>query len=231
SRMRCLFLVIMLGLSSPLSAEPTEIDDQPPLDLDALLGIEDEEHDASDAKSAEEAEPIEINDPEKSRLERELTSQQAREKLLQAVTEMGDVADRLERARDTSITTQRMQRDIIDKLDILVRFAENQQQQSSSSSSQQQQQQQQQSVPQQQQSQAQQQQSEQQQGTSGENATVSPPGQQPGGTLFDSESSDWGQLPERFRESLLEGASDPFSEMYRRATEAYYQRLAEEASK
>ena len=44
-----------------------------------------------------------------------------------------------------------------------------------------------------------------------------------------AEGADWGALPERTRDALLEGLSDSFSSLYRRLTEAYYRRLAEPA--
>jgi hypothetical protein len=48
--------------------------------------------------------------------------------------------------------------------------------------------------------------------------------------VIDSSSAGWGELPERVRERLVEGSSDYFSTLYEALTEAYYRRLAEEAS-
>ena len=66
---------------------------------------------------------------------------------------MGDTADRLQTSRDTSLATQRIQEDIVRKLDQLIKAAEQNQQQSRSQRSQRQQQKQQQQQPQQQQGQ------------------------------------------------------------------------------
>ena len=40
--------------------------------------------------------------------------------------------------------------------------------------------------------------------------------------------SEWGNLPPRLRDQLIQGMRDRFSAVYRTLTEAYYQRLAEE---
>ncbi|WP_432798492.1 hypothetical protein [Poriferisphaera sp. WC338] len=39
---------------------------------------------------------------------------------------------------------------------------------------------------------------------------------------------EWGRLPQRVRDELREGLNEPFSGLYRKMTEAYYRRLAEE---
>lgn len=41
---------------------------------------------------------------------------------------------------------------------------------------------------------------------------------------------EWGGLPARVRDMLLQGRSDSAASLYRRLTELYYQRLAEEAN-
>ena len=53
------------------------------------------------------------------------------------------------------------------------------------------------------------------------------------GTLGDISESrvEWGKLPERVRELVLQGRRDRVSTMYERLTREYYRRLAEEASK
>ena len=42
--------------------------------------------------------------------------------------------------------------------------------------------------------------------------------------------ASWGQLPPRVREQLMQGMGESYSAVYRRLTERYYRRLAEEAS-
>lgn len=190
-----------------------------PLDLDDLLRLPGSGQPA-DRPPAEGAKP-------ETELDRRLTGRQAQQALVQAVQEMQEVADRLDQLRDAGITTQRLQQDIITKLDILIRSAEEQSSSSSSSSSSQQQQQEQQPG---------QQQSQQNQQSSGQSST---PGESmpPGGQSeelnqnLDLSVAEWGNLPERLRQSLIQGQSDYFSDMYRRWTESYYRRLAEEANR
>ena len=226
--------VVAMGVNAQASPSAAEQEDQQaergggdPLDLDALLGLEDEE--GSEEEDGDEG----VVDPAAGLLERELTATEARDNLLQAIRQMGETADRLERLGDTGLTTQRLQRDIIAKLDILIEFAEGQEGGgggSGSSSRQQQQQQGEPNRPSQQQGQQTGQGQEQGQGGS-ESGEGTPPGFQEGeGSPFSTDSAAWGALPERFREALLEGAGDPFSPLYRAATEAYYRRIAEEAT-
>ena len=191
-----------------------------PLDLDDLLRLP-----GSD-------DPVDRADPEagepETELDRQLTGRQAQEALIQAVQEMGEVADRLEQLRDAGIVTQRLQQEIITKLDVLIESAENQQSGSSSSSNSQSQQQ-----GQQQPGQQQSQQNQAQQGQSGTSGESMPPGRQ-GEQLnqnLDLSVAEWGNLPERLRQSLIQGQSDYFSDLSRRWTESYYRRLAEEASR
>lgn len=200
----------------PEQGEPEQGESADPLDLDDLLKLPGSETPDRDPDAEK---------PE-NELDRQLTGRQAQEALVQAVQEMQEVADRLAQLRDAGITTQRLQQDIITKLDILIRSAESQSGSSSGSSSQQQQQQDQQPG----------QQQTQQGQSSGESST---PGESmpPGGQSeelnqnLDLSVAEWGNLPERLRQSLIQGQSDYFSDMYRRWTESYYRRLAEEANR
>ncbi len=201
-------------------AENTESASPPvdPLDLDELLRI------PGSGRPIDR--PANTDEPE-SELERRLTGRQAQEALVQAVQEMSEVADRLDQLRDAGIVTQRLQQEIITKLDILIRSAEEQSSSSSSSSSSQQQQQQNQQAAQQQTQQS------QAPGEGSQAGESTPPGRQ-GEQLnqnVDLTVAEWGNLPERLRESLIQGQSDYFSDMYKRWTESYYRRLAEEANR
>ena len=40
--------------------------------------------------------------------------------------------------------------------------------------------------------------------------------------------AEWGNLPPRLRDQLLQGLEDNFSQLYRQMTERYYQRLGEQ---
>ncbi|MEC9373665.1 MAG: hypothetical protein VYC34_07465 [Planctomycetota bacterium] len=192
--------------------------------LDDLLGIPGEKKDS--AEGDEEAVEVDEVDPTRAELERALEGVDVSEAFAEAVRQMGDAADLLEVARDPGVRTQRLQDEILRKLDILIEKAEQQSSSSSSSSSSQSQSQQQQQQPSQQQ---QPQQSNQRQ--SGEPQEGMPPGGQEGdlNDVMDAARAAWGALPQRVRDALVEGTNESFSSMYKTWTEAYYRRLAEEA--
>lgn len=194
--------------------------------LDELLGL------PSSGKPADEegAALYEELDPSKIELDRKLTAKEAADKLASAVQQMEETAFRMERVRDTGLVTQRLQEEIITKLDVLIKQAEQSSSSSSSSSSSQ-------SQPSQMQPGDQQQSSQNQSQPSGDASQAGsnaagglPAFEQNPGDQLDAARAAWGALPERVREKLLEGTSDYFSEYYRALTEAYYKRLAEEAS-
>ncbi|TVQ62146.1 MAG: hypothetical protein EA378_06715 [Phycisphaerales bacterium] len=157
-------------------------------------------------------------------LERRLAGEEISDRFAQAVDFMSRSADRL-RTRDVGLTTQRLQQDALDRLDWLIENADRQQSDSQSSSSSSQ------DDPQQSQQPAQPQPAQSSQEAEGEGETESsPPGARDGelNPLRAAAEAAWGALPERVRESLLQGSGDEFSEMYRAMTERYYRRLAEE---
>jgi len=131
------------------------------------------------------------------------------------------------------VQTQRVQEEIIKKIEQMIAAAKKQQQQSSSSSRQQQQQRQQDSGTSQMQSQSQSQgQSSQPQGNGAHQGGVSPGSVSAAGDTqqpIEELKREWGQLPPRLRDELTEGIGERFSPVYRLMTEAYYRRLAEEA--
>ncbi len=180
--------------------------------LDELLGLESDDEAPEDAVEQE--------------LESELDSADAiSDAFLEAVGLMSDSADRLTETGDTGVVTQRIQEDILKKLQQLIDDAQQNGSGSSGSAGQQQQQQ-----NRQQPNQGQQQ---QQQGASqGEPSDSSdgPAGQaaQPGESTLNTAA--WGALPARLRDALLQGSAEGYSSMYRSLTESYYRRLAEEAS-
>jgi hypothetical protein len=182
--------------------------------LDDLLGIPTEQKPPAEDAGHDSA------------LERALSDEAVSDAFRQAVTEMRDVAALLEN-RDAGVRAQRLQEEIILKLDMLIEQAKQQQQQQSSSSS---------SSSQQQQSPTRNQQRAQQQAQSagqGDNRSEQlPPGGREGplGDLIQSSGAEWGSLPARVREALLQGSSDRFSSLYESLTEAYFRRLAEEST-
>lgn len=180
----------------------------------------------------------------------EVTWQQARDALGQAVSKMQSVAQRMGNQRDVSLSVQRAQEAIIKDLDQVIAAAkkqqQQQQQQSSSSQSQQQQNQQQQKNQQNntrqnssQRSDARKQNARHQSGTQhphapSDKAADNAAGmktQQPGDKAQPIESAkiEWGSLPPRLRDELMQGTQERFSPVYEKQTEAYYRRLAEEA--
>lgn len=192
----------------------------PPLpSLDDLLGLpgspKDKKPDASNPEL----------DPDQLKLDRALDAQKISEMFEQAVAQMADAAKLMKDAHNVGVATQRVQEEIIIKLDKLIEEAENQQSSSSSSSSQQQQ-------PQQQKSQQPQQpQDGQNQGNQGESKGArTPPGGQSAklDARIDSLAAAWGALPTRLRDALMQGAGDTYSSLYESLTEAYYRRLAEQ---
>ncbi len=178
---------------------------------------------------------------EKTELEKQLAAMRekaaadykaAANALESAVQEMDDVAKRLSQGHDPSVETQRIQEQIISKLDQMIEAAKQQKQQQSSSSS---------SSPSNSDSQSQQQ---AEQSSPGQSSPGQPQGNQAhqggvspgsvtniGDTLKPLEElkQEWGQLPPRLRDELSEGLGERFSPVYRLMTEAYYRRLAEEA--
>lgn len=51
------------------------------------------------------------------------------------------------------------------------------------------------------------------------------------GTLLDESRAEWGNLPERVRDLIRQGSRDRIAALYQRLTEEYYRRMAEDASK
>lgn len=217
--MRCVIgLVVLLATAGVCSAQ--DGGDDPLPTLDALLGTEGE------GSAGSEAVELPAGDASDStELDRLLSGQEIVDEFRLAADLMNRSARRLGDAGDTGLATQRMQTDVLAALDKLIADAQQRGQQSSSSSS---------SESQQQQQQRQQQQAKQQsspQASTGDNRGEA---DAPGGrdaALGPERAADlaaWGNLPARLRDALLQGASDSFSATYRRLTEDYYRRLAED---
>lgn len=160
-----------------------------------------------------------------------------------AVRDMESVAQRLGRRFDTGRETRRMQDEIVAKLESVLEAAiqqqRQQQQQSSGSPSPQQQDQgsaQNASQPGQQpggqgsqSASASASSSPSSQANQGQTAPTRPQGGAPDRPLAELREQ-WGNLPPRVRDELLEGLDERFSPHYQRLTEAYYRRLAEQAT-
>lgn len=215
--------------TTPPDPPPASKDDAPPTkprSLDDLLGIPKPEEE----RPAEAPPPADDAAQAQRELERALRGESVGEMFEEAVLLMRDAATRVGTRRDVGAATQRMQEEILARLDaVIARAAQQQQEQSSSSQSQSGQSQEQQRSPGQQ---PQQQQQQQQQPGQGETVDGTRAGNETDSARtrawLDSAAPTWGALPERLRDALLQGAGDSFSSLYERMTEEYYQRLAEE---
>ena len=224
-------------------------------DLDALLGLPGEGTATTGAAESERAaegergDARDTGDDETGRaveraVEEAMTPAQISAEFESAVREMEDVARRLARAYDAGSNTQRMQIEILRKLEAVLEAAKQQQQQQGgggSSSSDPNARQQDQgaqgnaSRPGDPSAQAGGQPSQGQpngQGTTsaGDGTRRTRPIEYPGLPSMDELRERWGNLPPRLRDELLEGLNESFSPAYRRQTEAYYRRLAEEGN-
>lgn len=243
-------LALPLVLSGVDAAAQDAGEDDAP-SLDELLG--------TDEEPAEEVTPAEEGEapagPELSReLERRLSGQEAADQFAQAVQDMAEAAARLSEERDAGIDTQRLQDEIILKLEQIIASAQNTQDQQSSSSSSSQQQQQARQADRGGQQQGEPQPGEQPGQPQGQQPGQEPgegeqPGQEPGGqpggadpsqgdahrgavrnaelSMEELREGEWGNLPPRLRDELAESLGESFNPVYRAITEAYYRRIAE----
>lgn len=222
-------------------AETSRRQTEPPKSLDDLLGVPTPPKSAPDSPDGGVAPGASGDDAaarqQKERLEKSLDEASVEDLVARAVEGMKSASARLTDAKDPGIGTQRIQEDVVKTLDRLLAEAQKRQQKKSSSSKKQKQSK---SDPSEQNGQQQKQQSRKQQQSkpspSGSDSTESPNDQSRddavAATQELSESRiEWGQLPERVRELVLQGRRDRVSSIYERLTREYYRRLAEEASR
>jgi len=192
--------------------------------LDELLGLEDDERDV-------EAAGGNVADSAREELERSLTGREIGDRFIEALQQMDESADRLDELSDAGVVTQRLQEEVLRKLDVLIEQSEQQEQQqrsrSSSSSSQQEQQA---RAEQQRRAQQRSEAEAEERGSQNTGSEAPPPGRQDEelNPMVDAAAAAWGSLPERVREALVQGLNDRFSSRYERETERYYRRLAEQ---
>ncbi|MGA1466720.1 MAG: hypothetical protein ACO38V_03700, partial [Phycisphaerales bacterium] len=206
---------------------------QPPPSLDELLGIEEEAEvdQAAEAAAAESARRVAERLRERPIADdfREAIAQMAASESLleEAAAEDADASE------DLGLGTQRVQEEILRRLEALIQSAQRQrqrqQQQSSSSSSS--------SSSESEPSQGEQagasstSSESRQEGAAAEGGEAMPPAFEEAqlGAMLEEGRVEWGNLPERVRELVRQGRRDRVSSIYRRLTEQYYRRLAEEA--
>ena len=182
-------------------------------------------------------------------LSRSLNEDELEDAFKAAVEGMKRSAQALAVDGDPGIETQRLQQDVVRKLEILIDSAKKKQKQKSQQSrsnrqdrqEQQQDQRQQQQQAQQEEAQRQQeaqkrrqqQQQAQRQPATDANGNPIPPELQEGAlnNVMEDGRTEWGALPARIRDLVQQGRRDRVSSLYQRLTEQYYRRMAEEASK
>ena len=206
-----------------------------PRSLDDLLGVPNSESLGASAEDAARRE-------QEKRLEQSLNEASMSDLVQRAVEGMKSASDRLSDAKDAGLGTQRIQEDVVKTLDRLLEEAQRRQNKQQSSSSKKKSSQQQKDDPSEQNGQQQKQQQQQrkrQQGSqpssSSDSSDDSRNGTRDAAVAETQELSEsrieWGRLPERVRELVLQGRRDRVSTIYERLTREYYRRLAEEASR
>lgn len=211
----------------------------PPKSLDDLLGVPTQK----DPSTAKPSEDDAAEREQAKRLERSLEGASLDDLVSRAVEGMKSAAERLGDAKDPGLGTQRIQEDVVKTLDRLLEEAQKQQKKQSSSSSSRRQSgkpQSGQEDPKEQNGQQSGKPERQPSQSRGQKSTPSeensqgdrPPDQSvTDGTELDEARIEWGRLPERVRELVIQGRRDRVSTIYERLTREYYRRLAEEASK
>ncbi len=211
-------LAAVLGAQDPPAPNDSEPKNETPPSLDELLGLDGEQDNAAEQAARQNQEE----------LDRRLSDIELGDVFEVALEKMEISADLLDIDLDSGLGTQRVQQDILARLDQLIDIAKQmsqQQQQSSGAGAGQ-------PKPQpgaeQQQRQAE---GQRQSGNQGGNATEPPPGQAGNiNTIIEETGSEWGHLPERLREMIEQAQNSHTSALYRKLTEQYYKRLAEEGS-
>ncbi len=225
----CLLAAVLGAQEAPTPppTPPAPQDTQPAKDtapsLDELLGLDGAEDNAADQAARQNTEE----------LERRLSDVELGDVFDVALEKMAVSADLLGGEHDSSLGTQRVQKDILARLDQLIDIAKqmSQQQQMSSSSGGSGQSQPKPGAEQRQQDQQQAAGQRNQAGDQGGQAVDPPPGQEGDiNTIIEETGSEWGHLPERLRDMLEQAQNSHISGLYRKLTEQYYKRLAEEGS-
>ena len=213
--------------AAPSAAPSASPRDDPP-SLDELLGIEEAETAAEETTRPADGSD---DDPQRRRLDERLAERPAADDLREAISAMTATHARLSTEGDAGLATQRLQEEAIRRLDALIAGAERQRRQRSSSSRSSSSQSSRQPTP-----------SPPSGGGDPRDASGSPQGSESGdgegepppfeqgelGRLLEEGRVEWGRLPDRLRELVRQGRRDRISAPYRRWTEEYYRRIAEE---
>ncbi|MEM1446257.1 MAG: hypothetical protein AAGF84_09395 [Planctomycetota bacterium] len=227
-------MVCIVAGASALANEPS---------LDELLGLEP----SSETPPSEAETPTDPNEDPASvtgEITETLQGPSLTENFELAVAEMTEITEQLD-ATETGLPTQRLQQRVLDRLDQLIAAAASSPPPPSSGSG---------SSGQGQPRDGDNQQNQPGEGEEGQQGNAQQPGQgqqasqgqsnspsegafspgsaqdpETGERSLDEVRSEWGVLPPRLRDALTDGLDEPYSPIYRDATEAYYRQLAEEA--
>jgi hypothetical protein len=224
--------IMMIGATTlaqddpPDDAPPTDppvVEDEPgdetaPPSLDDLLGIEQEEEDTTAAEIAQQQAEEE--------LQRRLEEQAIHDGFREALEKMSLSADLLTEQLDCGLGTQRVQEEALARLDALIEQCRKAGGGSCSGGSQST------SQPQSKSGKPKPKQPGQKESPrSGSGGGAEPPLRQGDvNTIIDETRSEWGNLPQRVRDMLLQGRQEKFSSLYEQLTREYYRRLADESS-
>jgi len=213
---RLLALASAAALAVAPAAAGQEDEPRQPPSLDELLGLDEE---ARDQRAAEVA-----GQEAAEELQRRLDDQQLRHALAVALEKMTLSAELLDTRFDPGLATQRVQQEILVNLDLLIDQARKQCAGGGGSSSR---------------PSAAPQQDRQPGKRAGDDPNRPPRGRTSTGgdegpleqgdieTVLEETRSEWGSLPQRVRDMLLQGRNEKFSSLYERLTREYYRRLAE----
>lgn len=235
----CTALIIALSLSVTAFAEEEAKKEAKPAEakqptIDDLLDIDTPDKPKPDDKDEPKVNPD---------IEDELSLTEAADAFEKAVVEMAQAADLLEKQKEAGLPTQRVQQSILAKLDQVIAAAKKNECKSCSSGSPKQSQKQdtgsKKNEPKQGQKQAQKPGQKQgqkpgqpkSQGSKPNQGQVSPgsvAGVEEKGPLAELRA-EWGNLPPRLRDELIQGLREKISPIYRTMTEEYYRLLAEES--
>ena len=217
-------------------AKPVSKDAPPakdaPKSLDDLLGVPQGESGGGSAEDAARRE-------QEKRLEKSLDESSMSDLVQRALDGMKTASERLTDAKDAGLGTQRVQEDVVKTLDRLLQEAQRRQSKSSSSSKSSGKRDHKQD-PSEQNGQQQKQQQKKPTKSSQTSSSNDSNDDSREGTRDDAIAQtqelnesriEWGRLPERVRELVLQGRRDRVSTIYERLTREYYRRLAEEASR
>ncbi len=221
-----LTIVLVLGLAAPLLAAPEP-------SLDDLLNIPAPGGEtapkppmpAPDAPTPAPDAPAEATEPAKPEIE--MPREKTGDLFMAATAEMKLAASHLTERQDIGLDTQRTQESVIRKLDQLLDQLRQQQQGKGKSQAEAKDTGSEKNQSQQQQQQAQR--SSQSSDSQDNDTRMGLEDGQRNDQPLSEKLAEWGNLPPRLRDQLLQGSEDRFSGLYRQLTERYYQRLAEEA--